>query len=159
MDKASFICGWLTGRRIAGQRKKTEKVPVAYLYNGVRLPKLPEWDRESYPYAVIFSYEGTSYTSGEPITQYTLYCVAEKWQFHAPSDTWYSTYWCKIPTPYCYCTHIGGETSWRDNWTEGTGEGMSVPRTGRTPVWSNFDITDTGGTVCLAASEPVPVYE
>ena len=32
---------------------EVQKQPVAYLYNGVRLPKLPEWDRETYPYATI----------------------------------------------------------------------------------------------------------
>ena len=30
-----------------------KKEPVAYLYNGVRLPALPEWDKETYPYALI----------------------------------------------------------------------------------------------------------
>jgi hypothetical protein len=52
MDKTSLTLGWLVGRRIAGQRTK-QKTPIAYLYNGVQLPPLPEWDREKYPYAVI----------------------------------------------------------------------------------------------------------
>ena len=36
------LAAYLLGRRIAGQRRKQDRVPVAYLYNGVRLPGLTE---------------------------------------------------------------------------------------------------------------------
>lgn len=35
MDKTSMILGWLVGRAVAVQRKGQERVPVAYLENGV----------------------------------------------------------------------------------------------------------------------------
>ena len=36
------LAAYLLGRRIAGQRRKQDRVPAAYLYNGVRLPGLTE---------------------------------------------------------------------------------------------------------------------
>lgn len=39
---------------IAGSKRE----PVAYLYNGVRLPKLPEYDKSVYSYAVIVYIDG-----------------------------------------------------------------------------------------------------
>ena len=53
MDKTSMTLGYLVGRQIAGQRRVVEKTPIAYLYNGVQLPPLPEWDDKTYPYALI----------------------------------------------------------------------------------------------------------
>ena len=52
--------------------RKVFREPIAYSYNGVILPKLPEWDSETYPYAMISSnvspmlhlckYKPTAYT-------------------------------------------------------------------------------------------------
>ena len=52
------------GRVLPGNIIKVEavdtnaKTPDGYSYNGVQLPKLPEWDKEMYPYAVISYREG-----------------------------------------------------------------------------------------------------
>ena len=51
IDRASFLQGWLVGRRLAGMRHlAVAPEPVAYLYNGVRLLPIPKYDKEKYPY-------------------------------------------------------------------------------------------------------------
>lgn len=52
---------------------EVQKEPVAYLYNGVILPALPEWDRETYPYLVIDYFSGDAYACHEvPTAQKTF---------------------------------------------------------------------------------------
>ena len=58
LDPLSLFMGWKAGNWVARQRGK-KKTPVAYLYNGVRLPGLPEWDKTVYPFAVIVYIDGT----------------------------------------------------------------------------------------------------
>ena len=41
LDPTSLLMGWLTGEMVKAMLSK-KKEPVTYLYNGVRLPKLPE---------------------------------------------------------------------------------------------------------------------
>lgn len=58
-NRKSWLIGFALGLcgkppPIAGSRRE----PVAYLYNGVRLPKLPEYDKSVYPYAVIVYIDG-----------------------------------------------------------------------------------------------------
>ena len=50
IDPTSLLMGYRVGQMIRGMRLKKE--PVAFLYNGVRLPKLP--DVEGYPFKVIY---------------------------------------------------------------------------------------------------------
>lgn len=50
INQSAKMLGYLMGRMIP---RHLAKLPVAYLYNGVRLPKLPEWNKETHPYAVI----------------------------------------------------------------------------------------------------------
>ena len=49
----SSVMGLILGQ-FSSPLPEVQKEPVAYLYNGVRLPALPEWDREKYPFAVIW---------------------------------------------------------------------------------------------------------
>lgn len=137
-DPTSMLMGWLVGRAIAGQRwKKAEpSEPIAYLYNGVQLPKLPEWDREAYPYAVI----------GNHWTGLSL-------QLHVSQTSIYneSGGYVYVDTP-------------RQGWQykNGIWEGMSLDPVDSMPlldaIWTNTDIHNEDGTLYLAASEPVPVY-
>ena len=126
------------------------KNPVAYLYNGVRLPKLPEWDRGVYPYAVIWQHASSkSYhltcssvpdivygadeyylpsADGEPMEAYRI-----------ADDSW--EYWYKTTTSTDITNQIANAL------------------TKRPLVWANYEISREDDTVYLAASEPVPVYE
>lgn len=111
-----------------------------YLYNGVELPPLPEWDRKKYPYVVLWE-----------VPAFNLYVVSIS---NVPvvfdSDTG-------------YCTHIGGgksvdankyaaDTSWRDFEKElDTSDDESL-----VVFWTNTDILKTGdGTLYLAASKAI----
>ena len=141
------LAAYFLGRRIAGQRRKQDRVPVAYLYNGVRLPGLPkEWDRETYPYA--FIWEGTGYYE-LCIASVESVIVSPNNLTVLPSErgTIYLEFICK--------TEQWEET--RYSGTEYTGYLASVPPK---LVWSNFDFKYKGtDNVYFAASEPVPVYE
>lgn len=116
-----------------------------FLYNGVKLPALPEWDRNRYPYAFIYivTLDGTTgvYTlvvSGSSVMGYDgngiicpaatvgqRYTVSEdSWAAAADSDDFYIK---------------------RDNLIY--------------TVWANFDVLNSDGSVYVAASDPVPVAE
>lgn len=143
LDPLSLWLGWKAGNWVARQRGKA-KQPVAYLYNGVRLPALPEWDKAKYPYVYIsngFSGIGRNYVCFQNIeygkTDDGSRCIV-------------------VPVG----TGMSGLYS-NDQWKEPTvtteEKRIAIPNS--TMLWANFDVLDEDGTVCLAASEPVPVYE
>lgn len=136
--------GYLVGRQIAGQRKTQEKEPIAYLYNGVQLPPLPEWDREMYPYAVLTRWS------------------RERWRvYYSPEKAIYkgSVSNPLILTPDSgapVIEHILNDGVW--------GEGIAKEDWAMTNIiteywWANHDILNDDGTLYLAASDPIPVYE
>lgn len=117
-----------------------------YLYNGVELPELPAYDREAYPYAVIFRSQN----------RYIFWCVRTCFVIHTDGavlavadDTWIS-YAC-----------TGKDGAWET--------ASIVPDEGYTHfsicekddlAWSNVDIYTTassGQVVAFKGSEPVPV--
>lgn len=126
---AGVIMG-LCGKALPIPGSKRE--PVAYLYNGVRLPGLPEWDRETYPYAVIVQ----NNLSGD----YFLMADDETFAANADGDT------IRPITGVAYAIENG-------EWVS------SVGRINCKAIWANHDILNPDGSVYLAASEPVPVYE
>lgn len=105
------------------------------LYDGAVLPALPEWDRETYPYALIkdgtylyaFSSYSYNYSDGPFITA------------NAPKKVWEleNAEWVEL-TNYVN-TSVAGNAYFSNL------------------VWSNLDILNEDGTVYLAASDPVPV--
>ena len=121
--------------------KLPSKQPTAYSYNGVVLPKLPEWDKTVYPYAVMIC---------RGVTQlYELRCLS--------ADAYYGENIFKASN--------GILSQCKDGvWGAfGTLEGESyayVPLTSSvyTLVWANFTM-ENNGTTYLIASEPIPVYE
>lgn len=118
--------------------------PVNYLYNGVKLPKLPEWDREVYPYAYI--------TVGAVTKKYSLILFSEI-EYGANSNGYYSL---NIPAG-------AGMTCSRssDQWEEPTllTESKTITIPNSAWIWANFDVLNSDETVYLSASEPVPIYE
>ena len=117
--------------------------PVAYLYNGVRLPPLPEWDKEAYPYAVLQGMN-TSYrfnVSSLPI--YTVVNDGHEYVTVSPDaegDNW------EFNKGY-------------EAWKRSIFGGGVVPIVAIPVFWANYDVQYEDGTLYLAASEPVPVYE
>lgn len=148
MGKNSLFKGLQVGGLIAGMQRVTKK-PIAFLYNGVQLPPLPAWDKEAYPYAVINYYKITG--------EYTIYFAA--------------------PNAYCYentFVYFGGssdgehvaavqytgtlEQGWYDYQEV---ENFNVCLNWKVTswaIWSNTDL-EYDGTLYLAASDPIPVYE
>ena len=125
--------------------------PVAYLYNGVRLPKLPEWDRGAYPYAYIT----TSTVLG--ITYYTLnICTSMYTAIH----TDYTDEWTLFAEGTVLTTKIKeSATEWGapEVYYEGK---MTVCEYGSDYVmWSNHSFYGENGEEWITASVPVPVYE
>lgn len=139
----------------AASRGVLRRTPIAYLYNGVQLPGLPEWDVETYPYAVIAQ-------NMDPVNnQYYAWLWCAKSPF-----TWIKFlskgYFKSNPSDkgiYCRCP-IDGGTEWTAFVEEDTTEsGYVASGANSEGVWANHDVFDASGNVVLSASEPVPVYE
>lgn len=158
---------WLTGFALGLAGKPLPlvagKPPIAYLYNGVQLPALPKWDRETYPYAIIAR---IGIISSEYV--YTLRLFRSAYTTSG-TNVLYSFYnmtadigktWLGCSCPY---TDLGdGTFMWSGIREIQIVENDSAETTTilvGTPIWSNFDLTTNGGTVWLAASEPTPIYE
>lgn len=159
LDLKSFLTGLAIG--LSGKPlplTKPTSNPVAYLYNGVRLPKLPEWDMEMYPYAVMTGTADDGFTLRiAKCFEYDKSDFAEYVDF--PVGTLrYETDW--EPTPLGGTPHV--PTRWEvDDLFVGRETTVYFHKI----VWANFDIvcqTDIykpTGEIYLAASDPIPVYE
>ena len=164
-DLRSFLTGLALG--LSGKPLPlAKKEPIAYLYNGVRLPKLPEWDRVAYPYAAIYTYHG-KHEPYNPIYRLVL------------SDSPFKIIYANSGLGYfytaikCYGNYIAyWKIKTADDWSgDGSGaDGMSFSLDDETGavIWANTDIfyaddysadETLAGTLYLAASEPIPVYE
>lgn len=141
MDTNYISLGMLVGRQIIGMRKVAEKEPVAYLYNGVRLPKLPEM---AYPFMIISLNHSTN--------EYAAYALSN--EVHGEKFGFQLYYMSAAPYD-CYRVENGEWAFW---FAQEDGNLNSNPKT-HTIVWADHDIIDADGSVYLAASEPVPVYE
>lgn len=147
---------YLLGRRIAGQRKRT---PVAYLYNGVRLPALPEWDKRTYPYAAI-----SSATMGGATVYYLVVStvklnfkrVFSYWYFYPQEDGRLQNYAPKQSENTWELMELGSNTVITSEFTAGS---TGIAAVSDTVVWANYDLSYSNGSAYISASEPVPVYE
>lgn len=135
MDKKSFMLGFQLGELIAGQRGRKGRQIVGYLYNGVQYPALPEWDTETYPYALIADYGPLGeelYVSGSPVIYYGGYQISAPFlKFRAGEDTW--------------VFHSEKTEDYETDFT----------------VWSNHNVYyngDSAENLYCKGSLPVPVY-
>lgn len=143
--KRAYMQGFMSGvGSLAGKGKIEQspdepaeppaQEPVAYLYNGVRLQKLPEWDKETYPHAVIV----------QTGSKYQLFLDTT---FNATSEGKISRLFARDQD----WGYTDGE------WNESSSGGLS-----HYVIWTNKDLyysADAGGGLFMEASEPVPVYE
>lgn len=141
----AFLLGQAVRAYLVG-RGAGSKTPVAYLYNGVQLPALPEWDRETYPY-IFMDKRKPLYSDAT----YYLTMVASPFTKTTKDGAVVINY--TLPRLGCYYKLSEGVWSAVSEYTNGG------TITNPTSVWSNHDILDENGTVYLAASEPIPVYE
>lgn len=159
LDPLSLFMGWKAGNLVARQRGAKKK-PVAYLYNGVRLPALPEWDKEKYPYAVIDEWESTF--NGHAGKIYFLSFYTEKIVWKRESNKWYmpgklvvyaTTDSAKIAE--YFDSFAPGEVGFNMWGIAEEDDGIACDKV----IWTSTDLVFDDGTLYLAASEPVPVYE
>lgn len=146
--KQAFVLGLLAPGEWGGVQKEA----TMYRYNGVVLPKLPEWDKTAYPYAFILkSTDGASYIFVGRSSRPGVNRYSEEVGYY-----WY-----------------GGASGDNNRFVLST-DGLMWETATTTvftgiPAWSCFDFPYTldssyipdelEGTVYLAASEPIPVYE
>ena len=148
--KRAFMQGFMSGVGSLASKGKLEckePEPVAYLYNDVRLPKLPELTVEQkakYRYIILGDGKYVLYTQSknhlkivddsgkyfvgvEPGESFLIavYSVLGSGEFTDPMERTFDSYFTFT----------------------------------RNVTWSNYDILNADGSLYLAASEPVPVYE
>ena len=128
---------------------------VGYDYNNsVVLPKLPEWDKEKYPYARIF-YNGSRahlYISSTPLLFEPGTNAMTSGGFYNPDAN----------GSYFSYLLILADGMWEQNIlvTDYESGQESYAFWSAWPLlWSNYDITTEDGAVYLAASDPIPIYE
>ena len=110
--------------------------PIAYLYNGVRLPALPEWDKTVYPYAVI----GWLYKDSSVDDTKLYYFSVRGAEFTITED---GQFWVTNAAAR-YCSN---GTEWEE--TKAVYQCY--------PLWSNYDVYQDS-TLLLEASNPIPIY-
>lgn len=114
---------------------------MPYKYNEETLPELPNWDKTFYPYAIVFKTEtskGCLVTDREGITDgtslsFTLDTLFRMWNYKEGK-------WNEI-----FIDTDGGVTF------EVAFGSDSMPAI---PLWANYDLVDTVGTVQIHASDP-----
>ncbi len=140
---------------VSGGLAITNKL-IGYSYNGIVLPALPEWDKETYPYASIF-YNGTDYI---------LYVTEGK---IAQTCFWYHTVYTQLNYSGFYCNEFICTEDLQWNKTEDTWNAYYGYDEDVTLIWADYDVMDYCddgrgmvdeplGTY-MYASSPVPFYE
>lgn len=107
-----------------------------YLYNGIELPQLPEWDKTAYPYAFMYKIIGTHYG----------FVVSDTTTYYKEGSVYVGNTMACAVTPDSFVSPTA------DNELTGFEKYGSV-------FWSNHDILNSDGTLYLAASEPVPIVQ
>ena len=178
LDPTALLMGWMVGKRVAGLRKTQTDVPVvpdepdvpdtpdepsgdpvAYLYNGVRLPDINEvWtDKETYPYALIT----VGYDSAHTADYYELFLSDQPVTARA-YDTGDASYLNNSGATMNYLRFVLNGNAWAEHPTDyGSTLSNGKYKSGSgTFLYANYDVLKKAdGTTYLAASEPVPVYE
>ena len=143
-----------------------------YLYNGVVLPALPEWDKTTYPYAVINCADGV-YTLWIPLSP-VFYCV----NVDTSETLWdnalllslgdsYNTVWNGWDgLKYVYNADSGAWEYTGDRVSPFNAKIHNTSIGDDRLVWANYDVpvfdgsasgNPLTGDIYLAASDPVPV--
>lgn len=160
----SFLKGVEVGRRLKNKRL----APVAYLYNGVKLPPLPDYNKKAYPYAYITK------TTILNTTKYTL--TLRRSMFTASNDAFTAGNWELLGYGNYLTATINPrtQTEWSElelntpSFVTGTVEvnGETMPYTARIAtydknsfVWINHSFNGPNGEEWITASEPVLFYE
>ena len=126
----------------AASRGVLRREPIAYLYNGVQLPGLPE---SEYEYAVI---DTAMYTMLGKATLY-LFSTLEYTTIESSGDRGLVL----ADTNHVRYTAKSTDTTWSET-SAGT-TALNINNIG----WANTNILNADGSVFLDGSDPVPIYE
>lgn len=125
------------------------KAAVAYSYNGVELPELPDWDTDAYPYALIWLFTN-AYGAWYQLELYSVEVVV------------YSSGNLTILPVAGSGYHMASSLS-DGAWSELADRGdftSILADVAKGTVWTNFDLRyKNTDDVYFSASDPVPVYE
>lgn len=121
-----------------------------YLYNGIELPALPEWDKEQYPFAIIF----------DVFSNYDLYIGTGP--HYIQKDNGKYVFGPRVALEYTKFKTIGNSWTRITDIQDEDGDGFrdeifTADINTDNVVWTNTDILDQEGKVVIAASDPVPV--
>jgi hypothetical protein len=122
-----------------------------YSYNGMVLPELPEWDKTTMPYVVMYK------DTWERIyVFYTKYANKQA----SPSTSVSGTYNVRVGEPYKeYRCEDGNWWIYADHSDAIDVEFSHSINIETRVIWTNFDIYTPDGDLIFAASDPIPVYE
>lgn len=112
-----------------------------YLYNGVKLPELPDYDKETYQYAYISC-----------ASKYDPYIL----RLSAGKIAKYNAIYAKVPAPSLRYKQSGA------GWVlvSENSEDYNIFVSADNSIWSNHDILNTDGTILFGVcADPIPVYD
>lgn len=132
--------GWLLAGLCSRPLPMGAREPVAWLYNGVRLPELSKYCKGVYSYIMLQN------------GAYFLFSSAELPYYGTIGS--YDAVYNDGPTSL----YKDAESHWED-WHFYASGVTNTLYTDYAIVWSNFDICRQDGSVVFAASAPIPVYE
>ena len=150
--KQAFALGLCSVGAYAEQRE-----PVAYLYNGVRLPPVPKYDKTKYPYAAIAR-------AHSPSHYWFVVSQAPMWMFDSESALGGTREVFDYDVPAMRCVLYTADSEWTELTEQTTA--INIVLTDYTYssnyteafVWANHNI-EKNGSVRITATDPVPVYE
>jgi hypothetical protein len=152
--ETDYLMSWLTGYILGISGKPypfAKKKLVGYSYNGMVLPELPEWDKTTMPYVVMYK------DAWERIyVFYTKYANKQA----SPSISVSGTYNVRVGEPYKeYRCEDGNWWIYADHSDAIDVEFSHSINIETRVIWTNFDIFTPDGDLIFAASDPIPVYE
>lgn len=112
-----------------------------YVYNGVELPELPDWDHEKYPYTLIHDYRQRG--------QYYLHAMTGPLHFQAP---FYLQNRTGVPVKYACWWWEGSDAKWTPIETAEVTLTVNNSLATAYAVWANYDILNEDGSLHLAKS-------
>lgn len=123
-----------------------------YLYNGVELPALPEWDKETYPYVVM-----TTMMQGGVVYGVRIVAYSEPMHLVLNNSGVGSDYYLGVVAGNPFLT-TGSWYLSSDTTPEFTEKTLTYDYLyTKEPHWANYDVLNRDGTLYLAASDPIPV--
>lgn len=134
--------GWLLAGLCSRPLPMGAREPVAYLYNGVRLPGLPEEHTYYYKHRYI-----TKSYFGEYILHTSTFVP-----YLSEGDNGMKKY----VGSGLYSNFVLGNKGWEFLETHTADNESFITAF---PIWTDIDLSNEDGEVILSASEPIPVYE